>query len=1432
MPPNLDPGRWVVLGEPASAAEQAALTAFQRLLPKDGITRAWANLTFVDGKGRTGEVDVLLLSPRGFFLVELKGWHGEIVGTTQRWEQRNPVTGQLIRSHPNPYVAADSKAKRLSSILKDYVPNPAALRELPFLKALVVLHGQDSVFAIDDPAARANVLALDGFRVTTPSGSTPLLTLSEYLASPADDPRDDVDARRAAVVTAATVKADFLPTPKVRRFGQYMVTERTPIAEGPTWQDVLVENTGLGEKRRLRIFDLPPSASEEERQRVTEDAKREVALTKGLHHRGITVPLDFIGTDTGPALVFEYDDGERPLDSYLAERAADLTMDDRLALVRQLGETLRHAHDRRLVHRSLSPKHVWIRPDSRGPNAATPNTATPDAHHDGAARHAPDLTVRDWYAGQKRRSTTSTTWTTLSAGVSDVARAVVQEDWLYLAPEALRGGDDLPGIPLDVYGFAALAALILTGRPPVATVAELVTLHKNDGGINLGAQDSLPDGVITAVLEATRTTESERTATVREVLAALEAAWSTTTETAAADASTTENDDTTPLTPAPSDPLASQPGDLIAERFQVLERRGEGSSGTAFVVKDHQRPDAKPAILKIAKNDVAARRLDVEAEVLRTLKHPRIVALTEGPVDLGTRRALLLTDAGREPLSARIDREGRATIGQLESFGTDLLELATYLDGQGVFHRDIKPANLGISVDSKSSRRRITLFDFSLAREPLDNVGSGTRGYLDPYLGRGARSRYDRAAELWSVSATLFELATGEVPWWESGSVPADPADAPVVSPEAFEQAVSPGLVAFFTRALAPDARRRFGSVDELRAAWLDVFAGLDTSDSARDGDDDAAAQADLATPLEASGLSARALSGLARTEAHTVGELLAVPATQINSIPGLGEVYRKEIQRRIKAWRAALGAPDAAQQGPGAIESVLADVLKPLPAASLPVVRALLGLDGAPWPTAAEVAQKHGLTRAAVVDHLDRATAKWRNQRAVSLLTDEVLTHLARRGRVLPADDVALALAAQHGSMLDGAARLTQSAALVRVVTEVALGATDPQLHAKRRRDALPLLALTDAADPDETGAAFPAAEDLVEAAELLARAADTLVATGIVVPQSEAEVRLRERLADELGHDPVPPGADVVRLAASLAGSAAASGLGELYPRDLPIDTALEVALRARPGRAISVDWLRGRLATRFPQLTASLPDGGALDTLVARVLPGMVRKGTVYEPSGAGTARTSTRSTVLGGAPGIAEVGVLRRSLATRSALTLSVRPSQHAAAATELERAFGVTVLDVAARTVAAARALAAERGITWSVALAADAEDPAGRGGQQLARLMADAVGTFWDDALAADQPLLLVHPGPLMRYGLAERLSTLLDLATPRPAARWLLVPRETSVAVPMLEGQPVPLGPATWLDLPPLADLQTLPPAAGTPTTAATATTTEGATA
>src|SRR5699024_3619649 len=94
---------------------------------------------------------------------------------------------------------------------------------------------------------------------------------------------------------------------------------------------------------------------------------------------------------------------------------------------------------------------------------------------------------------------------------------------------------------------------------------------------------------------------------------------------------------------------------------------------------------------------------------------------------------------------------------------------------------------------------------------------------------------------------------------------------------------------------------------------FSEVDAGADDPQdaSAREAQAEAAT---LDTPLAEAGFSPRALSALGRLPARTVGELVRTSLMDVNGIPGLGELHRKEIQGRVRDWRARLAAPAAAQ--------------------------------------------------------------------------------------------------------------------------------------------------------------------------------------------------------------------------------------------------------------------------------------------------------------------------------------------------------------------------------------------------------------------------------------------------------------------------------------------------------------------------------------
>ena len=152
-------------------------------------------------------------------------------------------------------------------------------------------------------------------------------------------------------------------------------------------------------------------------------------------------------------------------------------------MTEQLGDILRFAHNRHLFHRALSPQRVWVRPSPDGPR----------------------LEVRDWYSAQKDSETaTSTSWTVISRGVTDLLGVAGAVDLVWLAPEARQSVTDVPGAPLDVFGFGALAFLILTGKAPGTTIVEVQEIQQQAGRFDPRAVTAgLPDTLAEVVADLT-----------------------------------------------------------------------------------------------------------------------------------------------------------------------------------------------------------------------------------------------------------------------------------------------------------------------------------------------------------------------------------------------------------------------------------------------------------------------------------------------------------------------------------------------------------------------------------------------------------------------------------------------------------------------------------------------------------------------------------------------------------------------------------------------------------------------------------------------------------------------------------------------------------------------------------------------------------------
>ncbi len=271
-----------------------------------------------------------------------------------------------------------------------------------------------------------------------------------------------------------------------------------------------------------------------------------------------------------------------------------------------------------------------------------------------------------------------------------------------------------------------------------------------------------------------------------------------------------------------------QPGQAVANRFEIHQFLGEGGMGSVYRAQD--KTLGREVALKILQwsgvGEEIRLRADREAHLISALNHPGICTLHDIYWDRTT-PILVMECLQGETLAQRLTRSP-LTVEEFRTIGIQICEALTYAHDRRVLHGDLKPANIMLT------ERGAVLLDFGLARSigepaagahgdeppasPTVPAGwvAGTPGYMSPEQIRG--QPLDARSDVFSLGCVLYKMASGKSPFHRKSTEDTFKAilNAAPEPPVSQLSGVSKQVRLLIAKCLELDPAARFASVSEV----------------------------------------------------------------------------------------------------------------------------------------------------------------------------------------------------------------------------------------------------------------------------------------------------------------------------------------------------------------------------------------------------------------------------------------------------------------------------------------------------------------------------------------------------------------------------------------------------------------------------------------
>jgi serine/threonine protein kinase len=288
-----------------------------------------------------------------------------------------------------------------------------------------------------------------------------------------------------------------------------------------------------------------------------------------------------------------------------------------------------------------------------------------------------------------------------------------------------------------------------------------------------------------------------------------------------------------------SNPSGDLVGQVIADRYHITKKLGEGGMGAVYLA-EHVKMGRQSAIkvmgTGMSHDPEAISRFNREAANASRINHPNVCAVYDfGETEDGTIYLAMEFVEGRT-LSSLLKETGPLPLPRAVSLLRQCADGLQAAHDLGIVHRDLKPDN--IMIVSPKGREVIKVVDFGIAKagagEPGQNVTKtglvvGTPEYMSPEQLSG--DKVDGRSDIYSIALVFYRMITDTLPFI------ADTAQETMIkrlTDEPIPLAQSrpglsfpPALQKVMDRALARWPQDRYGSATEFAAEAARAIEGV-----------------------------------------------------------------------------------------------------------------------------------------------------------------------------------------------------------------------------------------------------------------------------------------------------------------------------------------------------------------------------------------------------------------------------------------------------------------------------------------------------------------------------------------------------------------------------------------------------------------------------